>query len=237
MSTVSLLAVATTVLGSTVVGSLITWASQVVATRRSDRQAEQGRARELLTQVVTAATALEAGRAVFRERRYGWRPTVVRAGHAMLLAAAAARDGNWLRGAADGIAGMRDWDAGEETRFIERLTAASAQITPALVQLALLSPAIADAAVQVSEAIAAGSHARRQAEVTAAGQALLDAVASLRAAVIAFTTPPRRARLGRQRAATRQPVTSSRHGDRDHHAVGRGQPRQQNPPRPGGGLV
>lgn len=194
-------------LGTATVASAITGVAKAVADRQAGRRADQGRARDLLVQVVTAAAALETERAVFRDRRYSWRASVINAGLAALKMAAAAKDGNWLHGASAGIAGMREWDASEEARFIERLQAAGAQITPALVQLSLLSPAIGEAAGQVGDALAEGSHARRRAEVRAASQSLLDAVASLRGAVLTFTAPPRR-RWHRRRAAadvTKQP--------------------------------
>ena len=152
--------------------------------------------------MVTAAAALETEQAFHRERRYSWRTSLISAGLALLQVAAAASDGNWVRGAATGIGGMREWDAAEEARFIERFQAAGAQITPALVQLSLLSPAIAQAAGQVGDALAEGSHARRPAEVRTASQALTSAVASLRDAVLAFTTPPRRSWRRRRPAAS-----------------------------------
>jgi hypothetical protein len=201
LGTVNVVADVAALLGTAAAGSVIAGVSNVVAGRQADRRAERGRAHDLLVLVVTAAATLETERAFFRDRRYSWRTSIISAGLALLQVAAAARDENWVRGAATGIAGMRDRDAAEEARFIERLQAAGAQITPALVQLSLLSPAIAQAASQVGDAIAEGSHARRPAEVRTASQALTSAVASLRDAVLAFTTPPRRSWRRRRPAA------------------------------------
>jgi hypothetical protein len=200
LGTVSVLAFVVTVLGSAAAGSVITAATQAMADRRAGRRADRDRARDLLTQVVTAAAALETERAVFRERRYSWRASFTAAGQAALEMAAAARDGNWLRGAAVGVAGVREWDASEGARFTERFQASGALISPALVQLSLMSPVIGEAAARVGEALAAGSHAGRQAEVKAASQALTDGVASLRDAVLEFAAPPRRTWRRRQGA-------------------------------------
>lgn len=182
------------ILGSAVLGSVITAVSSAAATRRAGREAVRDRACDLLTQVTADAAMLETERAMFRQRRDSWRPNFLATGQVILELIAARQDGSWMRGAAAGVRGLREWDAAEGARFAERFQAAGARIAAALVALALMSPELQTAASRVGEALAAGSHARSGEQVQAASIALTEAVAELRDAVSAFTAPPRRRR-------------------------------------------
>jgi hypothetical protein len=81
------------ILGSAVVGSVITAFSSAAATRRAERKARCDRASDLLTQVTAAAGMLETERAMFRERRDSWRANLVATGQVMLELIAARQDG------------------------------------------------------------------------------------------------------------------------------------------------
>lgn len=74
---------------------------------------------------------LETERAMFRERRDSWRANLVATGQVMLELIAARQDGNWLRGAAAGVRGLREWDAAEGARFAERFQEAGARMAAA----------------------------------------------------------------------------------------------------------
>jgi hypothetical protein len=125
----------------------------------------------------------------------------VATGQVMLELIAARQDGNWLRGAAAGVRGLREWDAAEGARFAERFQEAGARLAAALVALALMSPELGAAASQVGDALATGSRARGKRQAQAAGVVLAQAVAELRDAVSAFTVPRRRRWLGSPGAA------------------------------------
>jgi hypothetical protein len=49
-------------------------------------------------------------------------------------------EGNWLRGAATGARELRAWDQAETARLYERSATAAAEMSPALVNLLLMSP-------------------------------------------------------------------------------------------------
>lgn len=106
----------------------ITAVSQSAATWRAERRADRERARDLLSQIVSASAALETEKAAFRERRDSWRANALATGQALMELAAAHEDGNWLRGAASGVASLREWDAAEGARFVERMQAAAARL-------------------------------------------------------------------------------------------------------------
>lgn len=206
MSVLSDLAVfAPAILGSAVLGSVITAVSSASAARRAGRQADRDRARDLLTQVAADAAMLETEQAMFRERRDSWRPNCHAAGQVIVELLAARQDGNWLRGAAAGLRGLREWDAAEGARFAERFQVAGARITVALVALALMSPGLGLAASRVGEALAAGSHARSRQQVHAASTALTEAVTELRDAVAVYMVPPRRHWLRLRPGVSRRP--------------------------------
>jgi hypothetical protein len=95
------------ILGSAVLGSVITVVSSASAARRAERKAARDRASDLLTQVTATAGMLETERAMFRERRDSWRANLVATGQVMLELIVARQDGNWLRGAAAGVRGVQ----------------------------------------------------------------------------------------------------------------------------------
>jgi hypothetical protein len=195
------LVIAPTVLGSTVIGAVITAASQAAATRRADRQADRDQARTLFTQIVTATAVIDTEKALFRERRDSWRANATALGQVVLQLAAARQDGNWLRGAASGVRGLREWDAAEGARFIDRLQAAAAQANPALVSLSLLSPRFETPCTKVVGALSHATTARRHADRLKAQDDLSRSLAELRAAVYDFTAPGRSRRFRRRRAS------------------------------------
>jgi hypothetical protein len=186
-------------LGSAVIGSVITEVSQAAAGHRADRKADRGQARALFTQIVTATAAIDVEKALFRERRDSWRANATALGHVLLQLAAARNDGNWLRGAVAGLGGMREWDAAEGARFIDRLQAAAAQANPALVSLSLLSPGFEAPCTRVAGALGRATAARRRADRRKARHDLSQAITELRAAVYEFTAPRRQFRLRRRR--------------------------------------
>lgn len=71
--TADILVIVPAVLGSTLIGAIISAASQSIGARRAEQQAQRERARDLLSQIVNAASTLETEEAVFRERRDSWR--------------------------------------------------------------------------------------------------------------------------------------------------------------------
>ena len=188
-------------LGSAVIGSVITEVSQAAAGRRADRKADRGQARALFTQIVTATAVIDMEKALFRERRDSWRANATALSQVLLQLAAARNDGNWLRGAAAGLGGIREWDAAEGARFTDRLQSAAAQANPALVSLSLLSPGFDAPCARVADALGAATAARRSADRKKARNDLLQAIRELRAAVYEFTAPRHHFRLRRRRAA------------------------------------
>jgi hypothetical protein len=71
--TADILVIVPAVLGSTLIGAIISAASQSAGATRAEQQAQRERARDLLSQIVNAASTLETEEAVFRERRDSWR--------------------------------------------------------------------------------------------------------------------------------------------------------------------
>ena len=191
------------VLGSAVVGSVITEVGQAAAGRRADRKADRGQARALFTQIVTATAVIDVEKTMFRERRDSWRPNALALGQVLLQLGAAWKDGNWLRGAAAGLGEIRQWDADEGARFIDRLQAAATQANPALVSLSLLSPGFEAPCTRVSDALGRATAARRRADREKARDDLLRTITELRGAVYEFTAPRDHFRLRRPRGSGR----------------------------------
>lgn len=106
--------------------------------------------------------------------------------------AAAYQEGNPARGAAQSIRTMREWSEAEDNRYLERMQAASSQMTPALVSLSLLSPQFQTAAGQMAEALVGAADARGWNKQRSAGAELSAATATLSAALYEFTAPRRR---------------------------------------------
>jgi hypothetical protein len=206
--TADILVIVPAVLGSTVIGAAINAVSQSAGARRAEQQAQRERARDLLSQIVNAAAALETEKAVFRDRRNSWRANSLAAGQALLDVVAAWVDGNWVRGASASARSLREWDAAEGARFMERVQAAAAQVNPALVSLSLLSPQLEVPCTRVADALAAAGGARGRKNTQSTSEALASAISELRAAVYTFTAPrpPSRWRL-RRRRAVRSPDT------------------------------
>lgn len=204
--TADILVIVPAVLGSTVIGAVINAVSQSAGARRAEQQGQRERARDLLGQIVNASAALEAEKAVFRDRRDSWRANSLAAGQALLDVVAAWADGNWVRGASASARSLREWDAVEGARFMERVQAAAAQVNPALVSLSLLSPQLEASCTRVADALAAAGRARGRKNTQSTSEALAVAISELRAAVYAFTAPepPRRWRLRGRRAVKPQ---------------------------------
>ena len=78
----------------------------------------------------------------------------------VLVDLAAQYEGNWLGGAASSFRSLREWDAAEDARYIERLQAAAAQATPALVSLSLLSPQLQAPCERAADALVDATRAR-----------------------------------------------------------------------------
>lgn len=210
-------------LGSAVIGSIITAASQSAAVRRAGRQASRDQARALFTQITCAIAALEAEKAIFRERRDSRRANLLAAGQVLLEIGAGHEGGGLLRGMAAGVSALREWDAAEGARFTDRLQAAAAQANPALVSLSLLSPELQAPCAEVADALGAGLQARGRKDITQAQTDLSRAIGRLRGAVYAFTTPPRGLRLHRRRhAAAAVPRSSGEEGKRSPRRLPRG---------------
>jgi hypothetical protein len=177
------------VLGSATTGAVIGAVSQRSGARRAERQAAQTQARDLFGQIANAAVQIETEKAIFRERRDSWRPSLHAAGQAFLELGAAWHSGNLLNGAAAAIRSVREWDMAEGARCTERIQAVSAQANPALISLSLLSPQLQAACSSVAGALAGAVRARRRKHMLRASEDLSRAVSELRAAVCAFTEP------------------------------------------------
>jgi len=119
---------------------------------------------------------------------------------------------------------LRDWDAAEGARFIDRLQAAAAQANPALVSPSLLYPRFESPCTKVAATLSQATAARRRADRTKARGDRSEAIAEFRAAVYEFTAPRRRPWFRRHRAATipgtPRPVTSNQPATRRLPAPG-----------------
>ena len=191
-----------TLLGGAAAGSAITQAVTIRVQAIAARRAAQAQARDLLSQIVSASATMESEKAVFRERRDSWRPNALAAGQALVEFAAAYQDGNWVRGIAAGIRGLREWDATEGARFVERMQAAASQVNPALVSLSLLSPQLNAPCSRVVDALAEAVNAQGRKNAAKAEQDLIEAMAELRAAVSDFMTNTKRRRLRHAKQAS-----------------------------------
>jgi hypothetical protein len=172
----------------TILGGLAGAALTAIQQRAAGRRADRAKAQDLFVQVTRAITTLETEKAVFRHRRDGWRPNLLATATAAMHIIAGHTEGNWLKGAAAGTDSLVAWDSAEGARFTDRYQAARGELTNALVQLSLMSPALQQAAGQVSDAIAATEQARKAREVKATGEQVRKAIAALRSAVTAHAS-------------------------------------------------
>lgn len=172
-------------LGGTLIGSVTTVLVQWAGNRRTART----QAADLLARVANSATAVQTELAMYRQRRDSKRSNGLALGQVLLEIGAARMQGNWLRGAADGVRELRTWDHTEAARFHGRFATAASDMNPALVHLSLTSSELQQAAAGVTNALTALMKARKPDEIDAAGNALAEAVGSVRRAVEAFIAP------------------------------------------------
>lgn len=173
-------------LSGTALGAGLGYGLTTLTQRSAARRAARQKAQDLFAQVVRAIGTVEMEKAAFRERRDSWRPNALAAGGVLLELLAARAAGNWASGAAGGVSRMIEWDSAEGARFIDRYQAAMAQITPALVQLSLMSPGLQAAAAKAGDAIGAAAVARKPRDRETAGKQVTAAVGELRGEVAAF---------------------------------------------------
>ena len=131
-------------------GTLLGYALSTFSQRSANRSAARQQAQDLFVQAAKAIVALEAEITAFRERRDSRRANFLAGGTAILHALAGRAEGNWVKGAASGISALVAWDAAEGARFTERYQVARAEASAALIQLSLMSPALQEAAGNVS---------------------------------------------------------------------------------------
>jgi hypothetical protein len=175
----------------TIAGGVVTYGLTTISQRSDSHRAERQRANDLLIQVVRGIGTLQIERAVFAERRNSWRPNFLAAGAVLMHLAAGHFEGNWIRGAANGIDGIAAWDSAEGARFTDRFQPAVLEVSTALVQLSLMSSGLQKSAAQVNQALGAAMKARKKPDADAADKQMTEAIASLRASVTELTARKR----------------------------------------------